>query len=187
MHRAACRALRRYSSPLPTTAAASATATSAPLPCIRVAASPAAARSPFWKKRKRSRKCPTSRAISMTSAARRQTSGCPPAKSKRNPACASGKSVLLRTLQGVAGGSQRVSPHSPEAAETPQGEAGVYPFRYPVRLCHGGQGRHLLQGTGGRARQRAAESGSGACEQRGAGQNGQAPYRVLRSVPEAVL
>ena len=27
---------------------------------------------------------------------RRQTSGCPPAKSRRNPACASGKSVLLR-------------------------------------------------------------------------------------------
>ena len=64
--------------------------------CIRAAASPAAARSPFWKKRKRSRKCPTSRAISMMSAARRQTSGCPPVKSRRDPACASGKSVLLR-------------------------------------------------------------------------------------------
>ena len=28
---------------------------------------------------------------------------------------------------------------------------------------------------------------SGTCEQRGAGQNGQAPYRMLRGVPEAVL
>ncbi|MFR3812486.1 MAG: hypothetical protein ACLTXT_08650, partial [Ruminococcus callidus] len=111
----------------------------------------------------------------------------PSCKSRQKPGCAGEKVSCSGTLQGVAGGSQRVSPHSPEAAETPQGEAGVYPFRYPVRLCHGGQGRHLLQGTGGRARQRAAESGSGACEQRGAGQNGQAPYRVLRSVPEAVL
>ena len=45
-HRAGCRGLQRYSFPSPTTGAASVSATSAPLPCIRAGGSLSAARNP---------------------------------------------------------------------------------------------------------------------------------------------
>ena len=92
---AAFRASKRYSSQSPTTGAVSATATSAPSPCTRDGASPAAARNPSWKRQKRSPKCPTSRAISTTWAVLPQTSGCRPAKSRQKPGCVRGKSALL--------------------------------------------------------------------------------------------
>lgn len=43
-----------------------------------------------------------------------------------------------RTLQGTAGGPQRIPGHSPQAAKAAPGQACLYPLRHPVRLCDGG-------------------------------------------------
>ena len=78
---------------LPYTRCAPATATSVPSPCIRDGASPAAARNPFWKRRKRSSPCPISRDTSTTWAGQRRISACPPPKNRRHTACAPEKNV----------------------------------------------------------------------------------------------
>ena len=64
-------------------------------------------------------------------------------------------------LQESGGGSHRVSGAIAPPAGAARGQAGVHPFRHPVRLSAGGQGRVLFQGTGGAPCQRAAEGGAG--------------------------
>ena len=64
-----------------------------------------------------------------------------------------------------------------QPAGAARGQAGVHPFRHPVRLSAGGQGRDLFQGAGGAPCQRAAEGGAGALLCGGARPDGETPYR----------